>query len=111
MAGLPIPADMQGKSFVPMLKGTQKGELHDALYYHFYENKEHRVAKHIGARTDRYKLIYFYELNDWELYDLDKDPHEMNNIYNDPNYTNVIENLKIELQKLQTKYGDTEPTK
>jgi arylsulfatase A-like enzyme len=73
MAGLPIPKDMQGKSFAPVLKGKQKGDVHDALYYHFYENQEHKVAKHIGVRTDRYKLIYFYEKKEWELYDLQKD--------------------------------------
>ena len=73
MAGLPIPPDMQGKSFAPVLRGTQKGNLHDGLYYHFYENKEHKVAKHVGVRTERYKLICFYEDNAWELYDLKKD--------------------------------------
>jgi arylsulfatase A-like enzyme len=61
MAGLPIPPDMQGKSSIPVLKGQQKGDLHDALYYYFYENIEHKVAKHVGVRADRYKLIYFYE--------------------------------------------------
>src|SRR5678810_1142929 len=108
MAGLPIPSDMQEKSMVPVLKGKQKGDLHDALYYHFYENQEHKVAKHIGVRTDRYKLIYFYEKKkkketkkkekqtdryklikkkkkkEWEMYDLKKDGKEMKNVYNDP---------------------------
>ena len=59
MAGVKIPADMQGKSFAPVLKGKQKGNFRDAVYYHFYENQEHKVAKHIGVRTERYKLIYF----------------------------------------------------
>lgn len=106
MAGLSIPADMQGKSMVSVLKGAQKGNLHDALYYHFYENQEHRVAKHIGARTDRYKLIYFYELNEWELYDLKKDKSEMKNVYNNPAYKEVQAMMKEKLKGLKEQYRD-----
>jgi len=110
MAGLPIPADMQGKSIVSLLKGKQKGNVHDALYYHFYENLEHKVAKHIGVRTDRYKLIYFYENGDWELYDLKKDQKEMKNVYNDPAYKDVVKTMKGKLQQLKEEYKDTEPS-
>jgi len=109
MAGLPIPSDMQGKSFAPILKGTQKGNIHDALYYHFYENQEHKVAKHVGVRTDRYKLIYFYEKNEWELYDLDKDKNEMNNVYNNPTYSKVKQLMKKKLVELKKQYKDPEP--
>lgn len=111
MAGLPIPADMQGKSFVPLLKGRQKGNVHDALYYHFYENQEHKVAKHIGVRTERYKLIYFYENNEWELYDLEKDGAEMNNLYNDPAYKDIVYKLKKTLVELKQQYKDPEPSR
>ena len=106
MAGLPIPADMQGKSFVPVLKGTQKGELHDALYYHFYENKEHKVAKHIGVRTDRYKLIYFYENNEWEMYDLLEDEKEMKNVYDDASYSKLQGMMKRKLEEVKKRYKD-----
>ena len=106
MAGLPIPADMQGKSLVPLLRGKQKGNVHDALYYHFYENQEHKVAKHIGVRTDRYKLIYFYEKNEWEMYDLQKDKNEMRNIYNDPSYSKVQKMMKEKLDEMQKQYRD-----
>jgi arylsulfatase A-like enzyme len=109
MAGLPIPVDMQGESFVPILKGTQKGNLHDAIYYHFYENQEHKVAKHVGVRTDRYKLIYFYEKEEWELYDLKKDKSEMNNVYNDPAYSKVKMDMKKNLTELKGRYKDPEP--
>lgn len=109
MAALPIPADMQGKSFVSLLRGTQKGNLHKALYYHFYENQEHKVAKHIGVRTDRYKLIYFYENNEWEMYDLLKDEHEMKNVYNNPAYKKVQEMMKKQLKELKVQYKDDEP--
>ncbi len=106
MAGLPIPADMQGKSLVPLLKGKQKGNVHDALYYHFYENQEHKVAKHIGVRTDRYKLIYFYEKNEWEMYDLQRDKNEMRNIYNDPSYSKVQKMMKEKLDEMKRQYQD-----
>lgn len=109
MAGLPIPADMQGKSFAPLLKGKQKGNVHDALYYHFYENQEHKVAKHIGVRTDRYKLIYFYEKKEWELYDLQKDKSEMHNVYNDPAYSKVQVQMKQKLLELKKQYNDPVP--
>jgi arylsulfatase A-like enzyme len=109
MAGLAVPTDMQGKSFVPVLKGKQKGNLHEALYYHFYENQEHKVAKHIGVRTDRYKLIYFYENNEWELYDLEKDRSEMQNLYNDPAYSKIQDKLKETLKSLKQQYKDPEP--
>jgi len=106
MAGLAIPADMQGKSIVPVLKGKQKGNVHDALYYHFYENQEHKVAKHVGVRTDRYKLINFYENNEWELYDLEKDKSEMKNVYNDPAYAKVRATMMKKLEELKMQYKD-----
>jgi arylsulfatase A-like enzyme len=109
MAGVAIPADMQGKTMVPLLKGKQKGNVHDALYYHFYENQEHKVAKHIGVRTDRYKLIYFYENREWELYDLKKDQSEMKNVYSDPAYKDVVKTMKEKLEQLRKEYKDTEP--
>ena len=106
MAGMPIPADMQGKSLVPLLKGKQKGNVHDALYYHFYENQEHKVAKQIGVRTDRYKLIWFYENNEWELYDLEKDKNEMNNVYGQPAYKKVQEMMMKKLKEKKEQYKD-----
>ena len=106
MTGVKIPSDMQGKSFVPVLKGKQINNFRDAVYYHFYENEEHKVAKHIGVRTDSYKLIYFYEKDDWELYDLEKDRSEMNNVYNHPGYTRVREMMIKKLFELKEKYKD-----
>ena len=108
MAGLPVPADMQGKSFVPILRG-QKAKIHEALYYHFYENQEHNVAKHIGVRTDRYKLIYFYEKDEWELYDLEKDKSEMHNVYDDPAYDKVKKQMRKNLSEMKNQYKDPEP--
>lgn len=110
MAGQPIPADMQGKSMVPLLKSEQKIPFRDAVYYHYYESgDEHNVAKHIGVRTQKYKLIYFYELKDWELYDLKKDPNEMKNVFKNTSYQKIGNNLRIKLKALQKTYQDPEP--
>ena len=108
MAGLPIPSDMQGMSMVPVLNGRRRGNLHDGLYYHFYENQEHGVAKHFGIRTDRYKLIYFYELGEWELYDLKKDPREMRSVYGEASYAGVRKHMRVSLQKLVDQYDDAD---
>ncbi len=109
MAKQKVPADMQGISFVPVLKGKQEKAFRDGVYYHFYENQEHNVAKHIGVRTDRYKLIYFYEKEEWEMYDLQKDISEMKNIYNDPAYRQQRETLVKKLKELKEQYKDPLP--
>jgi arylsulfatase A-like enzyme len=106
LAGANIPADMQGVSLRPAWKGQPK-EWRDALYYHYTE-KLYGIAPHYGVRTDRYKLIHFYDLLDsWEMYDLEKDPHEMHNIYNDPDYSDVRGMLQQRLTQLRTQYSDS----
>ncbi len=107
-AGLPVPPDMQGVSILPLLEGRQKN-WRTATYYHYYEfPAEHSVRKHFGLRTERYKLIRFYgELNTWELYDLDKDPKEMKNLYGQKKYEELTREMKAELNKLVTQYKDT----
>jgi arylsulfatase A-like enzyme len=108
LSGGTVPPDMQGESMVPMLKNTKiKGR--DALYYHYYEYPEpHRVAPHFGVRTEKYKLIRFYgPHDDWELYDMTKDPHEMKNIYSSSSSKEIIIKLKNELLKLAQRYKDS----
>jgi hypothetical protein len=80
--------------------------VQNALYYHFYKNQEHNVAKHVGVRTDRYKLICFYENKEWELYDLQKDKNEMNNVYNQPAYKKVQKMMKKKLKGAIAQYKD-----
>jgi len=107
-AGVVVPNDMQGESFLPLLTG-KSAKSRDAMYYHYYENGEHSVSPHFGIRTKRYKLIRFYErINAWELYDLQNDANEMNNLYGKNGYEKITAGLKQELNKLIDKYGDTD---
>ncbi len=108
LAGGTIPPEMQGESMAPLLKGAKiKGR--DALYYHYYEYPEpHRVAPHFGIRTDRYKLIRYYgPFDSWELFDIQKDPSEMNNIYSNNSSREIVIKLKKELLQLAQHYKDS----
>ena len=109
-AGAPIPADMQGESLRPLFEGKTE-KVRDAVYYHFYEYPAyHAVKRHYGARTERYKIAHFYyDIYRWELYDLQKDPDEMKNVYNSPEYKQVREEMHKVLRQLQEKYQETDP--
>lgn len=108
LAGVEVPSDIHGVSLLPLLKGEQTDTLRKSLYYHFYEYPaEHMVKRHYGVRTDRYKLIHFYnDIDHWELYDLQSDPSEMHNLYGMKEYEPVIASLKAELTRLQEQYDD-----
>ena len=108
ITGMKVPAEMQGRSLVPVLKGNTPADWRKSIYYHYYEYPaEHMVPKHIGVRTARYKLIDYYEFGEKELFDLQTDPHEMNSVYNEPEYASIQTNLEKELNRLQTYYRDT----
>jgi len=109
MAGIQAPEDMQGESIIPLLKNDKSNWNRDAVYYHYYEYPAvHMVKRHYGIVSKEYKLIHFYhDVDEWELYDRIKDPNEMNNVYNDPKYANVITKLKKELTDLRKKYKDS----
>jgi len=106
IAGLPVPDNMQGRSLVPLMRGESPADWRKSIYYHYYEGegKVHNVYKHYGVRTERYKLAYFYTLDEWEFYDLQKDPNEMRSEYENPAYAEQVQALKTELARLREHY-------
>ncbi|HIY74860.1 MAG TPA: DUF4976 domain-containing protein, partial [Candidatus Sphingobacterium stercorigallinarum] len=106
LAGLDVPQDMQGESFLDLLDGTSKVGR-DQIYYHYYENGEHAVSPHFGVSDGRYKLIRFYKrVEGWELFDLETDPNEMHNIYGQPAYKKVQKRMEKLLHKEIKKLDD-----
>jgi len=107
MAGTPIPDDMQGASLVPLLKGEKPTDWRKSIYYHYYEYPSvHMIPRHYGIRNQRYKLMHFYQFDEWEFYDLKEDPDELVNLYNDPEYARRIQRAKKDLKALQKDYED-----
>lgn len=109
-AGVNIPDEMQGLSLRPVFENNGKPtpDWRKATYYHYYEYPSwHSVKRHYGMRTDRYKLIHFYnDVDEWELYDMQKDPQELTNVIDDPSYREMVPGLKAQLKQLQDQYGD-----
>lgn len=112
-AGVEIPADIQGRSLRPVLdnQGKTPDDWRKAAYYHYYEYPaEHSVKRHYGIRTQDFKLIHFYnDVDEWEMYDMQADPHEMNNIFGRPEYADKQAELMRLLGDTQKQYGDTDP--
>ena len=110
LCGVEAPDDMQGESLVPLLKGEPPEDWRSSLYYHYYEYPAvHSVRRHEGVSEKRYKLMRFYGTDvphgeEWEFYDLEKDPSEMHSQYNNPEYASQIARLKRELLALREKY-------
>ncbi|WP_185958392.1 sulfatase family protein [Fodinibius sediminis] len=114
LAEAEIPGRMQGRSLVPLLKGEEPANWREAVYYHYYEGPElergwHDVAKHYGVRTDRYTLAHFYTHDEWELFDLQEDPEQLQSVYGDPEYADVQKELKQKINELQQQYGVENP--
>lgn len=119
LAGAPIPEDMHGVSLLPLLEGQHPKDWRQSLYYHYYEYPaEHKVRRHYGVRTsDGWKLVHFYpvaeedqygaqKIDAWELYNLNEDPTEMNNVYGQKGYEKQTKRLLKEMKKLQLQYKD-----
>jgi arylsulfatase A-like enzyme len=113
MAGIKIPDDMQGRSLLPVFRGKTPADWRHSMYYHYYEfAPPHWVLPCYGVRTERYKLIYYYTINEWELFDLQKDPDEMENLFVKegmdikPGYEGVLKDLLSQLAALREKYRD-----
>lgn len=122
-AGIDIPDFMQGNSLRPVMEERTPAEWQTSLYYRYWEHLSapHQVVSHYGVRTEKYKLIYYYgealgasntvdesRTPEWELFDLEMDPIEMNNVYNDPQYSDTVEELKKHLYRLKEKVEDYE---
>lgn len=109
-AGTAVPQWMQGLSLMPVLTGKQKALNRPHLYYHFYEYKaDHTVLQHFGIRGERYKLIYFYTVKEWEFYDLQIDPQEQHNLVRSAAHQSMIARMKKDLMQLRKQYEDNEP--
>ena len=104
VAGVAIPADMQGRSLIPVLEGKTPSDWRKSFYYHYYEYPgTHMVKKHEGVYDGRFKLIHFYDdVDEWELYDLEKDPNELLNVYSKPENAQEVARLAAELERLKT---------
>lgn len=101
-----IPETMQGASLVSLLRGQTPADWRDAIYYQYFEYPGwHMVQRQYGVRTDRYKLIHYYEVGEWELFDLVRDPEELHSVYADPQYTQVVADLKTKLTSLRQQYA------
>jgi arylsulfatase A-like enzyme len=122
-AGIQIPEDMQGRSFRKNLEGNTPDDWRNSMYYRYWMQIEgSAVPVHYGIRTEKHKLIHFYGKglskkgstvgwatpDTWEMYDLEKDPLEMQNIYEDEDYQDLIDRLKEKLYELKAQYGDEE---
>ena len=106
-AGQTVPADMQGRSLVPLLKGGHPADWRTSWYYRYYHDPgDHNTRAHYGVRTDTHKLIYFWKKDQWEMYDLVKDPAELHNIYQDPAESGTVAKLKAELFRLKQELKD-----
>jgi len=115
MAGVPVPADMQGRSLVPLLRGESPRDWRRSFYYHYYEGPPavHGVARHYGVTTRTHKLIHYYETGEWELFDLELDPYELRSVYDDARYERVRKELEAELARLrrELRVPETDPDK
>lgn len=102
LAGIEIPNEIQGESFVRLFDCNYSPNWRNKMFYHFSDCRW--APKHYGIRTDRFKLIHFYDLGVWELYDLNNDPYELRNIYNKPGNDDLVLLLKYKLDLLKIKY-------
>jgi arylsulfatase A-like enzyme len=103
--GAEVPEDMQGASLVPILSGDRPVDWRKSLYYHYYEYPSwHMIQRHEGVYDGRYKLMNYYDLEEWELYDLKSDPKEMTNQYHNPEYADVLIKMQVKLRALRDQY-------
>jgi arylsulfatase A-like enzyme len=110
LAGVPVPSWMHGRSWLPLVEGRETS-WRDSFLYEYYEYPAvHCVRKNRGVRTDRWKLIHFWEQpEEWELYDLQNDPDETQNLAPRPEQAGRIKELRAKLEALRREVGDVDP--
>jgi arylsulfatase A-like enzyme len=106
-AGLPVPAEMQGRSLLPVWRGRTPADWRTSMYYRYYHDPgDHNTRAHYGVRTRTHKLIYFWKKDQWELFDLVNDPFELHNLYGQPGHEELTVTLKSELMRLKRSVHD-----
>ena len=106
-AGVKVPAELQGRSLLPVLRGKTPADWRSSMYYRYYHDPgDHNTRAHYGVRTSTHKLIYFWKKDQWELFDLVRDPNELHNLYGQPGQEKLTETLKAELQRLKQAVKD-----
>jgi arylsulfatase A-like enzyme len=109
IAGLKTPGDMQGRSIIPLLKGERPADWRTSMYYRYYHDPgDHNTRAHYGVCTRTHKLIYYWKKDQWELFDLEKDPSELRNVYNEPANKDLVAQLKTELYRLKKELKDND---
>lgn len=107
IAGLSAPREMQGCSFVPLLRGQRPPDWRASFYYRYYHDPgDHNTRAHYGVRTDTHKLIYYWKKDQWEMFNLAQDPAELHNLYGDPAQSATVATLKKELARLKEEVRD-----
>ncbi len=109
VAGLPVPPEMQGRSLVPLLAGRIPSDWRTSMYYRYYHDPgDHNTRAHYGVRTRTHKLIHFWKKDQWELFDLVNDPHELHNLYGEPGQDALTRTLEAELARLKKEVRDAD---
>jgi arylsulfatase A-like enzyme len=107
LAGLAVPADMQGRSLQPLFRGQRPQDWRTSFYYRYYHDPgDHNTRAHLGVRTETHKLIHYWKKDQWEMFDLVRDPAELHNLYSDPAQQEVVKRLKAELLRLKRELKD-----
>jgi arylsulfatase A-like enzyme len=108
IAGGKVPAGLHGRSFLPVLQGAPPADWRTSLYYRYYD-PGHGVAQHNGVRTEHFTLVHYFEADEWDLFDLQKDPAQLRSVFADPAYAATVADLKAEIERLRKLYNETDP--
>ena len=109
IAGLKTPAEMQGRSLVPLMRGERPADWRKSWYYRYYHDPgDHNTRAHYGVRTETHKLIYYWKKDQWECFDLVHDPDELHNLADDPAQAELVATLKKELYRLKKEVQDND---